>query len=632
MHINLKKFKKVAQDEHHSTMEDKDGHQFKIAHKPLSPEMRKQVMAIPMADGGEVADKGPAINQESARAFEAGVMGRKISKPEPKRDEYSASSSKVIKYKSATTPDDPKEEKYKESVRAFNAKMNQPLAKGGEVEEEVSSRKPEPIKDTPDQIALDAANVAPENKYNKVYQDRVDFYKQNQPGLPGQSVEGDALAEAERIKNIDEFKANQENSAAKESATQAADIEARKVALGILPQPTAQGPMPASVTPEAPAASAPAPQAAPQIAQPTGAVGDSLIKDLNKQSKEEAHIAQQSVADQQNLMLQAKQNFDTSNKEFQDLMKATQDQKIDPQRYWNNKSTLGKVSTVIGLLLGGFSFSDKPNAAIESLNKSIDNDIDAQKAELGKKQNLLSANLAHYKNLDEAVNMTQAMQMNLVSQKMKEAAAKAGNPVIKAQLLENAAKYDNMIAEKGQKQAIQKAIGPLVQEAQKDPKKAPGVINALLQAGATKQAEELQSRLVPGIGFTNTPKDKDAAVEVQSRKTEMLTNIDKLQSMIEGKGTYELFGSHNADLDRLLDNLATDHAKLADPSSIARPSEVDQAKRSLPKAGSLTEKNSTALSMLKKFREETEHRANTRLKLYGLPVVSDKPVIPNKKR
>lgn len=66
--LNLSKMKKVASDKDSSTFQHPDGHQFKVAHKPLSAIQRKQIEKMPMhnyADGGDVAqdddaDRSPA--------------------------------------------------------------------------------------------------------------------------------------------------------------------------------------------------------------------------------------------------------------------------------------------------------------------------------------------------------------------------------------------------------------------------------------------------------------------------------------------------------------------------------------------------------------------------------------------
>jgi len=113
-------------------------------------------------------------------------------------------------------------------------------------------------------------------------------------------------------------------------------------------------------------------------------------------------------------------------------------------------------------------------------------------------------------------------------------------------------------------------------------------------------------------------KKKSALTEVEDRRKNIEDNLTLLEQQIKDKGTYEMFGSHNADLDRRVDMIATDMAKLADPNSVARPSEVEMFKKGLIQSGATNMKNSTALDILKNFRNEVNKRADTAYKVRGL--------------
>src|SRR5882757_9113940 len=70
MHLNLKKYKKIAQDKDKSTFQHPDGHQMIVAHKSLSRGMRKEMDAIPLAEGGyvDLVDSGDPIYQAAKKA------------------------------------------------------------------------------------------------------------------------------------------------------------------------------------------------------------------------------------------------------------------------------------------------------------------------------------------------------------------------------------------------------------------------------------------------------------------------------------------------------------------------------------------------------------------------------------
>jgi len=112
-------------------------------------------------------------------------------------------------------------------------------------------------------------------------------------------------------------------------------------------------------------------------------------------------------------------------------------------------------------------------------------------------------------------------------------------------------------------------------------------------------------------------KKKAAMFEVEDRRKNIQDSVTQLKAMIKDKGTYEAFGSHNQDMDRLAEQIATDMAKLMDPSSVARPAEVEAVKKSLVKPG-FTNRNETALNILDNFSNEVERRAQTAYKVRGL--------------
>src|SRR5579859_99271 len=140
------------------------------------------------------------------------------------------------------------------------------------------------------------------------------------------------------------------------------------------------------------------------------------------------------LAQQQDLQNHFKTQSDQLMKERQDLLQSVKDGQIDPHHFVDNMSTLGKISTGIGVLLGGIGagLNGGPNQALAYLNSQIDRDIDAQKANLGKKQSLLAANLETYKNLEDATNMTKLMMQDQLASQLGDAAAQAKSPQAKA--------------------------------------------------------------------------------------------------------------------------------------------------------------------------------------------------------
>lgn len=122
--------------------------------------------------------------------------------------------------------------------------------------------------------------------------------------------------------------------------------------------------------------------------------------------------------------------------ELDNLQEKMMNQKIDPNRFWANKSTGSKISAAIGVLLSGIGAGlqgTTKNMAMEVIDKQINNDIEAQKAEIGKTQTLYGFNLRRY-NDDRLADQATRLQMNenLQSQ-IKIAAAKSGTLQAQAQ-------------------------------------------------------------------------------------------------------------------------------------------------------------------------------------------------------
>jgi hypothetical protein len=100
---------------------------------------------------------------------------------------------------------------------------------------------------------------------------------------------------------------------------------------------------------------------------------------------------------------------------------------IDPNRYLGGMSTAGKITTAIGLILGGIGagMTGKENLAFKMLENAIDRDVDAQKQELNKKNNLLTAYYKMYGDLEQAEHATKAQLMSMASLQSHAFAAKS---------------------------------------------------------------------------------------------------------------------------------------------------------------------------------------------------------------
>ncbi len=140
------------------------------------------------------------------------------------------------------------------------------------------------------------------------------------------------------------------------------------------------------------------------------------------------------------------------------LQKKLQNGEVDPRRYFKNMNTGQRIASAIGLILGGIGsgLGHTPNMAAEMMNKAVDNDIEAQKMDLGKTNSLLNLNLQKYHNLNTAEAATR-LQYNTVLQTQLQAAqnkattnlAQAGLQMQLGQLKMQAEQYKQQMALKG---------------------------------------------------------------------------------------------------------------------------------------------------------------------------------------
>jgi hypothetical protein len=107
---------------------------------------------------------------------------------------------------------------------------------------------------------------------------------------------------------------------------------------------------------------------------------------------------------------------------------------IDPKHYVNNLTGGQKISTAIGLLLGGMGqgLIGGSNPALDLLNKSVDDDIRAQMDNQNNKNTVFNAMQKQYGNKMDAMNMTRAFYVAKLQNDIQTAAAKFGSPIAMA--------------------------------------------------------------------------------------------------------------------------------------------------------------------------------------------------------
>lgn len=236
--------------------------------------------------------------------------------------------------------------------------------------------------------------------------------------------------------------------------------------------------------------------------------------------------AQKTAAIQQS---QLKQELNLANQQNEyrqslhsDMNQLTQDilnHQINPKDYMESKDGLGKAQTAIGLLLGGIGsgLAGGPNIALEFLNKQIDRNIEAQKANLGVKHNLLSALHQQYGDSFVAENMAKATLANVTAHQIQIEANKLGT--VKAQQAAMAAnsallqKYGPLFNSMSSRLLVQNASGQPGQgqsQSQVDPA---SLIPHLMDPSTGKPiSDTMKEKIADEVGKAQNLKQNESAI------------------------------------------------------------------------------------------------------------------------
>jgi hypothetical protein len=153
-----------------------------------------------------------------------------------------------------------------------------------------------------------------------------------------------------------------------------------------------------------------------------------------KTGTEQAAAIQKGIDAQQNALQNFQTQYAQHDQEQQKVADEIRQNMIDPKRYWNDRSTAGKISTSIGLILGGMGggLMHQENPAMKMLQNQIANDIESQKSNLGARENLLSA--AHQRTQDSfaANQLAMSTGLQIAKSEVEKVAAQNQNPLVQA--------------------------------------------------------------------------------------------------------------------------------------------------------------------------------------------------------
>lgn len=513
--LDLSKFKKVKSDASSTTLHNGKGLEFKIAHKALKPEMRQQLDRLPMAEGGMISNSS---NQKGAM-----------------RENYKQK--KIQRY-------------------AFGMQVD-----GGSDPAPVGNTQIQDIYNQ--QASINSAkqfNPAPDMAPDADVQD--DSNRMFVNGQAPQNFDSRAWVQAEQMAQQKAAADAAAANSARTSALQENAIRARAglpgVAVPAIPSQTGQ---PLQVADNSMAGLGVADSRMPasdQNGAPSGGndpwgmeqATNAQIAALGEQkqgalgtAKALGNLGSQQAGVEQGYQTQAQQNMNSYNQansqltqERQGLTQDIQNGHIDPQHYINSMSTGGRILQGIGLILGGMGsgITGGPNLAYNKMQSDIDRDIQSQRDELGKKQNLLSNNLNQTQNLRAASELTRMQTNDIVSSHLKQLAYAAQDPIQKANLLSISGSFDGQTAQLQHQLAMQKAMMGQMQSG--DPEQGfKAQTQYLRMTGQDKYAEDLEKKHVPGVGQADREVDQKDRDRMTAR-TDLANKIVDLQQFAAQNG------------------------------------------------------------------------------------------------
>ncbi len=490
MRLPMSKFKKVSGDVHHSVMRDDRGHELKIMHKALSPKMRAEMIAMPQMTSKTTAAEGasapkveapkhapakaamdkPAYfgggrvreapveadpsktegNQEARNAIAKSFGGQEPKKPVAQNMaqggevEESAACGVQRSFGNPCTPETEKPVRAdNQEARNAYAKRNNSFAEGGEVAPPIAPAAPQ----APVVINIGTPGMmGPTGNSSGVpvqaEQQAIQAPPQGAPGMMETTgPTGQPMPPAPGMTGVTEPSGQPPLAMATSGPTAPAHPQQD------MPIPQGPGASPEGLA-QAEAAAPPAPGVQAPAGDPYGteAYYNSLQSGISNQKAGlqqqgqaaaaegamEAKTLEDAAAKQQKLQDGFQANYQALETERKALADDISNKHIDPNHFWNSKSTGGKIATLVGMFIGGLGQNDVP-AMIE---QHINRDIDAQKAELGKKENLLSANMKQFGNMKDATAMTSVMMNESIKSQLQRAAALAKGPMEKAKALQ----------------------------------------------------------------------------------------------------------------------------------------------------------------------------------------------------
>lgn len=551
MNLNLSQFKKVKEDDKSAVLKHPQGHHITIAKNALSPKLKSQLSELPMHydEGGE-APQGP-IKQNLE-------TGNPLVYPPWGQESYRRNQSISVNPYGGKTDSEIEKSQKSAKEKLSNYKSIGLYDVGGVVPgnsdnlQKPEDQPAEPQKQS-NQPTIIINNGQPQQPQNPNYVSNGNFdlnrFILDNPQAPLESKT--RVLESQNQENMNQEKGAQAAVQQQKAQIDAYNAAAQKAGLPIKDySPEIQNAIqsqPAQIQPAIVTNQAQTPQMPQAPSDPFGtqAYEEAYGKGLQEQKmgiaqeaqasgeegRKQAEILGQQIPQQQQALKSYQDHYGDLDKERNNFISDIQNQHVDPKHYLNSMGTGQKVRTAIGLILGGIGggLLHQENPVLKYLNNQIENDINAQKANLGKSENLLNANMRQFGNLRDASDMTRVMQSDIVSNQLKQEAAKAQDPLAKSRALQLAGQLDQQSAQVVSQIAMKKALLGGMQSGNLNPASAVRMlVPEKQQEQAFKELGESQERVK---GKDNALRAFDELIKINSVGNRILSPLQSSRSV-----------------------------------------------------------------------------------------------------
>lgn len=630
--LDLKKFKHVKSDKDSTTLQHKDGHQLVLAHHKLGPEFKAQLAALNPVDK-------EAMTPDQAREAKSQKMADGGQAQDPTKDSSGEVKQGYKDVAQNARQDKPSEEaQTASSASKMWSNVKNAWAEGGEI-----CKEPKMLAEGDPDIG-GVKQIVP----NRIPGPDVDYNPQPKfqgdigfsPEEFGQIV-GHAVAAAKsgigKVKETAGEVGRGFNSGVMQAggpdlsgADEAQPQPPQQPQAQAQPQDQAQQaplPNPQSPVPEP----GPAPQAGTGEFQPkatipgaesaltTGIKEERAGLQQKGQAEGELATAQADVAKagaeaQQGINDRYREEYGQLNDERMNHIHDLQNNMVDPNKYWDSHS---KIATGIGMIIAGFNPTSNPNAAVNFLKTQMEQNLEAQKANQGTRQNILSATMEQFKDAHAATEMARVIQNDTVAHQLLAAAPQAKSAIAQANAKAAAGKLLQDSSQKLQQLAQYKTMMGMInhQQGAGSSEDTWQQRNRMLNMFNPEMAKYESERHVPGIGEASTPVPDGAKNQMRAHKDVNNTMNEVLEFAQKNAGSLDpkIRAQGNALINQLQSQI-----RVAEDQGVYKESEANFMKKTIGDSPAGFLANYTTVPKVRELQELKQKSYNNLLGQYGL--------------